>query len=107
MLRRALRREPGEQCADGVAPRADTRTDWAATEGATGMADVLLEYPRPEIALLTLNRPHHLNALTSEMLDEIFATFERLGRDTACRVVVLTGAGRDFCAGAALGDYEP
>lgn len=70
------------------------------------MADVLLEYPRPEIALVTLNRPHHLNALTSEMTDEIFATFERVGRDIACRVVVLTGAGRGFCAGDDLVDYE-
>jgi enoyl-CoA hydratase len=71
------------------------------------MADVLLEYPRPEIALITLNRPHHLNALTSEMIDEIFATFERVGRDTGCRVVVLTGAGRGFCAGDDLVDYDP
>jgi enoyl-CoA hydratase len=70
------------------------------------MADVLLEYPRPEIALITLNRPHHLNALTSEMIDEIFATFERVGRDTGCRVVVLTGAGRGFCAGDDLVDYH-
>jgi enoyl-CoA hydratase len=71
------------------------------------MADVLLEYPRPEIALITLNRPHHLNALTSEMIEEIFSTFERVGRDTNCRVVVLTGAGRGFCAGDDLVDYRP
>jgi enoyl-CoA hydratase len=71
------------------------------------MADVLLEYPRPEIALMTLNRPHHLNALTSEMIEEIFTTFERVGRDTDCRVLVLTGAGRGFCAGDDLLDYAP
>ncbi|MBV8951618.1 MAG: enoyl-CoA hydratase/isomerase family protein [Actinobacteria bacterium] len=71
------------------------------------MADVLLEYPRPEIALVTLNRAHHLNALTSDMIEQIFATFERVGRDAACRVLVLTGAGRGFCAGDDLLDYAP
>ena len=54
------------------------------------MADVLLEYPRPEIALLTLNRPHHLNALTSEMLD--FARPKSLDRREINLEELLTSA---------------
>ena len=70
-------------------------------------ADVLVERPRPEVALVTLNRPHHLNALTSEMTERLFTTFDELARDTTCRVVVLTGAGRGFCAGDDVVDYRP
>jgi enoyl-CoA hydratase len=72
------------------------------------MSDVLVDRSRADgVALVTLNRPHHLNALTSPMLDEIFATFESLSRDPTCRVVILTGAGRGFCAGDDLQDYRP
>jgi enoyl-CoA hydratase len=69
--------------------------------------DVLVEWPQPGVALVTLNRPHHLNALTSPMLQEIYDTFETLGRDQRCRVVILTGEGRGFCAGDDLQDYRP
>ena len=63
------------------------------------MGDVLLETPEPGIALLTLNRPERLNALSWPMIDELHATFERIGADRETRVVVITGAGRGFCAG--------
>ena len=69
--------------------------------------DVLVDRSHDGVALMTLNRPHHLNALTSEMLDEIYHTFEQLGRDSHCRVIVLTGAGKGFCAGDDLQDYRP
>jgi enoyl-CoA hydratase len=72
-----------------------------------GDDDVLVERPRPDVVLLTLNRPHHLNALTSEMTERLFATFADLGRDRDCRVVIITGAGRGFCAGDDLLDYRP
>ncbi|HXW36046.1 MAG TPA: enoyl-CoA hydratase/isomerase family protein, partial [Acidimicrobiales bacterium] len=68
---------------------------------------VLVERPRPGVALVTLNRPSRLNALTSEMLERIYDTFRSLGRDSDCRVIVITGAGRGFCAGDDLVDYEP
>ncbi len=48
---------------------------------------------------LTLNRPGHLNSLSSTMCDELRDYFERLQRDHAVRVVLLRGAGRAFCAG--------
>ena len=54
------------------------------------------------IATLTLNRPEKLNAYTLEMGDEIVDAFARARADDAVRVVLLTGAGRGFCAGVDL-----
>lgn len=69
--------------------------------------DVLVDWGRPGVAVVTLNRPDRLNAFTSPMLERLFGALERLGRDPACRVVVVTGAGRAFCAGDDLRDYQP
>jgi methylglutaconyl-CoA hydratase len=55
------------------------------------------------IATLTLNRPDKHNALSAQMIAELTAAADRLSRDPAVRVVVLTGAGRSFCAGGDLG----
>jgi enoyl-CoA hydratase len=73
----------------------------------TTEGDVLVDHSHAGVALVTLNRPHHLNALTSEMLAEIYDALERLGRDEGCRVIVITGAGKGFCAGDDLQDYHP
>jgi enoyl-CoA hydratase/carnithine racemase len=54
------------------------------------------------IGLVTLNRPDAMNAFTREMGEEIRAAFDRTDSDTAVRAVVVTGAGRAFCAGADL-----
>jgi enoyl-CoA hydratase/carnithine racemase len=54
------------------------------------------------IATVTLNRPDRLNAFTARMADELIDAFDRTDGDDAVRVVVLTGAGRGFCAGADL-----
>jgi len=69
--------------------------------------DVLVRRPRPEVALVTLNRPDRLNALTSPMLAQLYGMLTELGRDPSCRVIVVTGAGRGFCAGDDLRDYRP
>jgi len=69
--------------------------------------DVLVDRSRVEIAVVTLNRPHRLNALTSEMLDHMYRVFDELGHDSTCRVIIVTGAGRGFCAGDDLVDYRP
>jgi enoyl-CoA hydratase len=69
--------------------------------------EVLVDWGRPGVALVTLNRPERLNALTSSMFDQLLGVFERLGRDETCRVIVVTGAGRGFCAGDDLRDYRP
>ncbi|HEY3604340.1 MAG TPA: crotonase/enoyl-CoA hydratase family protein [Sporichthyaceae bacterium] len=54
------------------------------------------------VATITLNRPEKLNAFTPHMGAELVAAFDRADADDAVRVVVLTGAGRGFCAGADL-----
>ena len=54
------------------------------------------------IATLTLNRPDRLNAFTTQMRDELIAAFDATDRDDAVRAVIVTGAGRAFCAGADL-----
>ena len=56
------------------------------------------------VLLLTLNRPDKLNAYTAQMGREITAAFQRADADDAVRVVVVTGAGRAFCAGADISD---
>jgi enoyl-CoA hydratase/carnithine racemase len=55
------------------------------------------------IATLTLNRPAQLNAFTGTMMYEMIDAFDRIDADDDVRVVIVTGAGRGFCAGADLG----
>lgn len=61
-------------------------------------ADLLVEI-RDGIAVLTLNRPERLNALSQAMIDAAIAALERCHADPAVGCIVLTGAGRGFCAG--------
>ena len=55
------------------------------------------------VLTITLNRPERLNAWTGQMGSELMAAFERSDADDEVRVVIVTGAGRGFCAGADLG----
>jgi 2-(1,2-epoxy-1,2-dihydrophenyl)acetyl-CoA isomerase len=59
----------------------------------------LLETVKDGVALLTLNRPDRLNAMSAGMLDAMLEALPRLADDAAVGVVVLTGSGRGFCAG--------
>ena len=63
---------------------------------------VRVERPRPEVAVVTLDRPDRLNAMNHELVADLHDAFESIGTDNTCRVVVLTGAGRGFCAGLDL-----
>ncbi|NOT54065.1 MAG: enoyl-CoA hydratase [Deltaproteobacteria bacterium] len=54
------------------------------------------------VVLLTLNRPHAMNALSHELREAIVHTFSELQTDDTTRVVILTGAGKAFCAGMDL-----
>ena len=62
-----------------------------------------LEVDARGVAWLRLNRPEVHNAMDAAMIAELTEVAERLGRDPAVRVVVLTGTGRSFCAGGDLG----
>ena len=59
----------------------------------------LLEQVKDGVAVLTLNRPDRLNAMSRPMLDSLLEALPRLAEDPEIGVVVLTGAGRGFCAG--------
>ena len=63
---------------------------------------VLLVERQAPIALVTLNRPDQMNALSTELRLAIGAAFRELETDADVRAVVLTGAGRAFCAGMDL-----
>lgn len=71
------------------------------------MAHLELTRPRPDIALITLNRPDKLNALNHGLVEELHDTLDGIKADDECRVVVLTGAGRGFCSGLDLTDPPP
>jgi len=68
------------------------------------MAEPLVEIDRSEsgVAVLSLNRPDDLNALTWDLMSALRAALTENERDPSCRVVVLTGKGRAFCAGLDL-----
>jgi len=63
------------------------------------MSADLIEQVKDGVAVLTLNRPDRLNAMSRPMLDALLEALPRLAEDAAVGVVVLTGAGRGFCAG--------
>jgi methylglutaconyl-CoA hydratase len=61
---------------------------------------------REGVARITMNRPDKRNALDGELVGELKAAFGASASDDACRVVLLTGAGTDFCSGADLANLE-
>lgn len=65
------------------------------------MNTVLLE-KRNAFAIITLNRPDHMNALSRELREDFVQAFEECTRDEGIRVVVLSGNGKAFCAGSDL-----
>ncbi len=70
------------------------------------MSEVLAtERPSEKVALLRLNRPDELNAMTAELCGALHAELDRLAGDRSCRAIVLTGNGRGFCAGLDLRGY--
>jgi len=69
------------------------------------MSSVVLDNPLDGITRITLNRPDKLNAMTADLVGALHDALDAVARDASCRVVVLTGAGRGFCAGLDLGGY--
>src|SRR3954469_2931341 len=57
------------------------------------------------VELLTLNRPDELNAMNADLCAELHSELDRLAADRSCRAIVITGAGRVFCAGLDLRGY--
>ena len=74
------------------------------------MTDVVLVADTDGVRLLTLNRPDRLNAWTPAMEEQFFGALAAADEDPSVRVIVVTGTGRGFCAGAdltALGAVDP
>ena len=61
---------------------------------------------RDSVALVTLNRAQALNSFTRQMHEELRAALDRITADKSIRAAVLTGAGRGFCAGADLSEFD-
>jgi enoyl-CoA hydratase len=66
---------------------------------------LLVDDPAPHVRRLTLNRPEQLNAMTSELCEALHLELRSIGAERSCRAVILTGAGRGFCAGLDLHGY--
>jgi enoyl-CoA hydratase len=65
---------------------------------------VVVDTPRPQVALVTMNRPERMNAMAFDVMIPLREALERISLDNDIRVVVLTGAGHGFCSGADLED---
>ncbi|MBJ7384813.1 MAG: enoyl-CoA hydratase/isomerase family protein [Mycolicibacterium sp.] len=71
------------------------------------MANLHVTRPRPDVVLITLDRPDKLNALSYGLVEDLHRTLDDVKADNECRVVVLTGAGRGFCSGLDLTEPFP
>src|SRR6476661_9176032 len=80
--------------------------DDVVNQGRRDMSDVLIsERTADHVHRLTLNRPDQLNTMTAELCGALHAELANLSGDRSCRAIVLTGAGRGFCAGVDLRGY--
>src|SRR5947209_9032758 len=70
------------------------------------MGEVVMRSIQDGVAVLTLSRPDRLNAWTAQMKREYFDLLDECAADADVRVVVLTGAGRGFCAGADMDELR-
>jgi enoyl-CoA hydratase/carnithine racemase len=70
------------------------------------MSDVVQKQVSEGVALLTLSRPDRLNAWTAEMEQTYFGMLEECAASSEVRVIVVTGAGRGFCAGADMQELQ-
>jgi len=73
-------------------------------EAQVSAQPVLLDKLEAGVLTLTLNRPERLNALNAPLTQALSAAVKRAGADAECRAVLITGAGRGFCAGGDLAD---
>jgi enoyl-CoA hydratase len=69
------------------------------------MGTVDIEVVEPHITRLRLNRPDRLNAITFELVADLHDALDEVAADDDCKVVLLAGAGRGFCAGLDLKDW--
>ncbi len=73
---------------------------------ASDNSPAVLYEERGSVALVTLNRPSALNSFTRQMHHDVWAACDRAEANKAIRAMVITGAGRGFCAGADLSEFD-
>jgi enoyl-CoA hydratase len=66
---------------------------------------LLVDEPAPQVVRLTLNRPDQLNTMTAELCEALHVELRRIAGERSVRAVIITGAGRGFCAGLDLHGY--
>lgn len=71
----------------------------------TSTSTIGLEFPVPGVVMVRLQRPERLNAMTSELVEGLHRILDQIAIDPESRVVILTGAGKGFCAGLDLTGY--
>jgi len=90
-----------------LARTGDRRSPFKADTGGTTMSyQTILTEQRGRVAIVTLNRPERLNALSMQLVHELYDAFERCNQDSSVGAIVLTGQGRAFCAGLDVQDWE-
>lgn len=72
----------------------------------TSRVSSVLYETRGAVALVTLNRPQALNSFTRQMHHDLWVALDRAEADSTIRALVITGAGRGFCAGADLSEFD-
>ena len=68
--------------------------------------EIVLNEDHGRVRILTMNRPEKLNALNTALTEALLAWLRQSDRDESVSVIVLTGAGRAFCAGADIGEFK-
>lgn len=98
-----LWRQPGDPCTDGAGTMSIAGDGTVAAPEAEREDAVLYDVTDSGVAVVTLNRPERLNTWGSDLSSGFYTCIDRAEADSDVRVVVLTGRGKAFCAGADLG----
>ena len=83
-----------------------TMTDSPSSKPSANQASSVLYETRGAVALVTLNRPQALNSFTRQMHHDLWTALDLAEADSTIRALVITGAGRGFCAGADLSEFD-
>ena len=81
-------------------------TDSTSSNSSANDASSVLFETRGAVALVTLNRPQALNSFTRQMHHDLWTALDLAEADSTIRALVITGAGRGFCAGADLSEFD-
>ena len=83
-----------------------TMSNTKSADPESSQESSVLYEARGAVALVTLNRPQALNSFTRQMHHDLWAALDKAEADSKIRALVITGAGRGFCAGADLSEFD-